>query len=253
MTCSGEHGRALSAIVVDDERLARSDLISMLKEHEGIVVVGQAADTRAAGDLIAKLNPDVVFLDIQMPGESGFDLLDRMDIKSSIIFVTAYDEHAVRAFEVNALDYLLKPVSKERLASSVKRLLEPERGERGERGETAEKDRLRYDDSLFLRIDDGMKFLKVSTISAVRAAGDYTEVMTSGRQGGLTSKSMKEWEARLPPDRFCRIHRSTIINLECVERVEDRGNYTFDVFLRGMKEPFAMSRRYSAALKHRLE
>jgi DNA-binding LytR/AlgR family response regulator len=107
--------------------------------------------------------------------------------------------------------------------------------------------------SLFLRMDDGMKFLKVNTIRAVSAAGDYTEVITSGPEGGLTSKSMKEWEARLPADRFCRIHRSTIINLDYVEKVEDRGNYTFDVFLKGMKQPMAMSRRYSAALKHRLK
>ena len=247
MTGKNKSDRALTAIVVDDERLARRDLIKMLEEHDGIVVAGQAADARAAGDLIARLNPDVVFLDIQMPGESGLELLDRADIKSSIIFVTAYDEYAIRAFEVNALDYLLKPVSKERLARSIERLLD------SGRGETGGKEKLRYDDSLFLRIDDGMKFLKVSTILAVRAAGDYTEVLTSGRVGGLTSKSMKEWEARLPADRFCRIHRSTIVNLEFVERVEDRGNYTFDVFLRGMKEPLAMSRRYSAGLKRRLK
>jgi len=212
-----------------------------------MVVVGQAADARSAAGLIARLNPDVVFLDIQMPGESGFDLLSRAEIKSRIIFVTAYDEYAIRAFEVNALDYLLKPVSRERLARSIERLLKA--GSREAGGE----EKLRYDDSLFLRIDDGMKFLKVNTICAVRAAGDYTEVIASAPEGGLTSRSMKEWEARLPADRFCRIHRSAIINLDCVEKVEDRGNYTFDVFLKGMKQPMAMSRRYSAVLKHRLK
>ena len=247
MTSSGRQERVLSAIVVDDERLARNDLINMLAEHEEIVVVGQAADARSAQSLIARLNPDVVFLDIQMPGESGFDLLRRAKIRSRIIFVTAYDKYAIRAFEVNALDYLLKPVSRERLARSIDRLLEV-----GNR-EADWEDNLRYDDSLFLRIDDGMKFLKINTIYAVRAAGDYTEVITSGPEGGLTSKSMKEWEARLPADRFCRIHRSTIVNLDRVEKVEDRGNYTFDVFLKGIRQPLAMSRRYSAAVKRRLK
>ena len=247
MTGSGRQKRPLSALVVDDERLARKDLINMLGEHEEVVVVGQAADARSAEGLIARLNPDVVFLDIQMPGESGFDLLRRAEIRSHIVFVTAYDEYAIRAFEVNALDYLLKPVSRERLARSIGRLLEA-----GSR-ETGGEENLRYDDSLFLRIDDGMRFLKVNTICAVRAAGDYTEVITSGPEGGLTSRPMKEWEARLPADRFCRIHRSTIINLDCVEKVEDRGNYTFDIFLRGIRQPMAMSRRYSAALKDRLK
>lgn len=239
--------RRLTAVVVDDERLARSDLIGMLKGTDKIAVVGQAADAASAARIITRVNPDVVFLDIQMPGESGFDLLDKCDIRARVVFVTAYDEYAIRAFDVNALDYLLKPVSKERLARTVERLLAAESAPGP--GEM----RLLYDDSLFLRVDDGMRFLKVSSICAISAAGDYTEVLTGKKGSGLTSMSMKEWETRLPAGRFCRIHRSTIVNLDCIEKVEDRSNYTYEVFLRGFEKPFSMSRRYSAALKHRLK
>jgi two-component system LytT family response regulator len=189
----------------------------------------------------------VVFLDIQMPGESGFDLLDRVHIGGRVVFVTAYDEYALRAFEVNALDYLLKPVSRERLADTVERLLGAKAAPAAGQG------RLHYEDSIFLRVDDSMRFLKVSSICAICAAGDYTEVLTGGEGGGLASLSMKEWEARLPAGRFCRIHRSTIVNLDCVERVEDRPNYTYRVFLKGLDRCLSMSRRYSAALKHRLK
>ncbi len=238
--------RQLTAVVVDDERLARRDLINMLRAHENIAVVGQAGDARSAAKLISRLNPDVVFLDIQMPGESGFDLLERTDIKAKIVFVTAYDEYALRAFEVNALDYLMKPVSRERLATTVERLLTTYAAV-GAAGS-----RLRYDDSLFLRVDDGMRFLKISSVAAISAAGDYTEVLTRGKGGGLTSLSMRDWETRLPAGRFCRIHRSTIVNLDCVERVEERPNHTYEVHLTGLDKPFSMSRRYAAAFKHRL-
>lgn len=238
--------RQLTAVVVDDERLARKDLTSMLKAHDNIAVIGQAGDARSAAKLISRLNPDVVFLDIQMPGASGFDLLERADIKAEIVFVTAYDEYALRAFEVNALDYLMKPVSRERLAKTVERLLTTDAAV-GAAGS-----RMRYDDSLFLRVDDGMRFLKISSIAAISAAGDYTEVVTRGKEGGLTSLSMREWEARLPAGEFCRIHRSTIVNLDCVERVEERPNHTYEVYLAGLDKPFSMSRRYAAAFKHRL-
>jgi two-component system LytT family response regulator len=238
--------RQLTAVVVDDERLARKDLTSMLEAHEDIAVVGQAGDARSAARLISRLDPDVVFLDIQMPGESGFDLLDRAEIRAKIVFVTAYDEYALRAFEVNALDYLMKPVSRERLAKTVERLLTAD-GAVGAAGS-----RLRYDDSLFLRVDGGMKFLKIGSIAAISAAGDYTEVVSRGKGGGLTSMSMREWEARLPAARFCRIHRSTIVNLDCVEKVEHRPNHTYEVHLTGLAKPFSMSRRYAAAFKHRL-
>jgi two-component system, LytTR family, response regulator len=238
--------RALNALVVDDERLARKDLISLLGAHEHITVVGEADDAPSAVKAIKKLNPDVIFLDIQMPGDSGFDLLDRTEVEAHIIFVTAYDEYAIRAFEVNALDYLLKPVSPERLAKALEKL------DLKERENVARTRRLDYSDRLFLMLGRSFRFLKVSSLVTVTAAGDYSEVLTVDGTRGLTLKSMKEWETRLPPQHFVRIHRSTIINMECIERVEEWFNYSFRIYLKGIAEPCVISRRYATRLKDRL-
>jgi len=113
--------KPIRALVVDDERLARKDLIALLGAHDQVTVIGEADDVPSAVEAIRALNPDLIFLDIQMPGDSGFDLLEKMDVEAQVIFVTAYDEFAIRAFEVNALDYLLKPVNPERLAKALEK------------------------------------------------------------------------------------------------------------------------------------
>ena len=235
-----------NVLVVDDERLARKDLIALLGAYDNIRVVGEADDVPSAAKAIEKLSPDVIFLDIQMPGESGFDLLDKADVEAQVIFVTAYDEYAIRAFEVNALDYLLKPVNTDRLTKALEKL------ELREQEIPAKVRKLDYDDRLFLMLGKHFKFLRVNTILNISAAGDYSEVLTSDGHGGLTLKSMKEWEARLPPQHFIRIHRSTIINMEFVDRVEEWFNFSFKVYLKGIEEPFLISRRYAVRLKDKL-
>jgi len=238
--------KSYNVLVIDDERLARKDLISLLHAHDRITVVGEADDVPSAVRAIERLNPDVIFLDIQMPGDSGFDLLEKTEVEAQIIFVTAYDEYAIRAFEVNALDYLLKPVNPDRLAKALEKLelQEPELPVRVRR--------LDYDDRLFLMLGRHFKFLKVNTILNITAAGDYSEVLTSDGNKGLTLKSMKEWETRLPAQHFIRVHRSTIINMEFIDRVEEWFNYSFKVYLKGVGEPIVISRRYATKLKERL-
>lgn len=236
----------LRAVIVDDERLARRELRSLLEEHKGVSVVGEAGGADEAAAVIREVSPDVVFLDIQMPGATGFDLLDRFDVEADIIFVTAYDEYAVRAFEVNALDYLLKPVAPERLARALERLA----GE-GRREPEAPLRRLEYDDRLFLDLGGHSRFLKVGTIVSISGAGDYSEVLTEDGKKSLVQKPLKEWEARLPEKYFLRIHRSAIVNLEHVERVENWFNRSYRIHLRQLEEPLTVSRRYAASLKAR--
>jgi len=240
---SEKMNKQFSALIVDDERLARKDLISLLAEHKNIKIIGEADDVPSAITAIEQLRPDIIFLDIQMPGESGFDLLDRVEVNAKIIFVTAFDEYAIRAFEINALDYLLKPVNPDRLERTISRL------EQNEEPEIHEMRKLNYDDRLFLLINDGMNFLRIKSILSIQAAGDYTEIVTKDATKGLTLKSMKEWEHRLPEQYFCRIHRSTIINLEYIDRLEEWFNYSYKVYLKGIEKPFVMSRRYVAKLK----
>jgi len=238
--------KPFKVLVVDDERLARKDIISLLSVHDNMTVVGEADDVPSAIKAIEKLNPDVIFLDIQMPGDSGFDLLEKADIDAHVIFVTAYDEYAIRAFEVNALDYLLKPVNPDRLAKTLEKL------DLQEQETPARIRRLNYDDRLFLMLGRHYKFLKVKTILNIIAAGDYSEVLTSDGNKSLTLKSMKEWETRLPDQHFIRIHRSTIINMEYIDRVEEWFNFSFKVYLKGIEVPFLISRRYATKLKDKL-
>src|SRR5262249_10506567 len=154
-------GRAMTdvvrAVIVDDERLARRELRGLLREHPRIAVCGEADCVEAAAALIEAERPQVVFLDVQMPGQSGFDLLDRVPRPPSIGLVTAYDDYAIRAFEVNALDYLLKPVHPDRLRRAVERLLAGRRGDPNRRAP-----RLRRDDRLFLDLGERSLFLEVS-------------------------------------------------------------------------------------------
>lgn len=234
------------ALIVDDERLARNDLVSMLKVHPNITVVGEASDVHSAMKAIEQLNPDVIFLDIQMPGQTGFDLLNTADTAAKIIFVTAFDEYALRAFEVNALDYLLKPVNPKRLKDAIDKL----DGE--ENNEYLTLRALNYEDRMFLQVNSNMKFIKINDLVCINASGDYSEIFTSEGRGGLTTKSMREWEARLPDKHFCRVHRSSIINLEYVVKVEKWFNNSYRLYLKGLEAPVIMSRRYASKLKEKM-
>jgi two-component system, LytTR family, response regulator len=238
--------KKLRAIIVDDERLARNDLRSMLSEYTNIDIAGEADNVVKAVELIGREDPDLLFLDIQMPGESGFDLLDKIEFRGNVIFVTAFDEYAIRAFEVEAIDYLLKPVNPERLRSAIDRL------SREVSAKPGQKLTLEYDDAMLLGINSHLKFLRVSSIVYIQSARDYTEVMMNDHKKGLVNKSMAEWEQRLPAKYFCRIHRSTIVNIECISKIEEWFGNSYQVHLKGFDTPLAMSRRCAALLKEKL-
>lgn len=231
------------AILVDDERLARRELRSMLSEHPSVEVTGEAENVEQAVKLIRAHLPQVVFLDIQMPGESGFALLEKVTADFKVIFVTAFDAYAIRAFEVNALDYLLKPINPDRLARAIERLAA------GEVPQPQAARKLEYEDRLFIEIDEHSRFVKINSIVCISAAGDYSEVITSDGEKSLVLKSLKEWEDRLPEKYFTRIHRSTIINMEYIERIVGWFNRSYQVHLKHIEEPLTMSRRYAVKLK----
>jgi two-component system, LytTR family, response regulator len=238
----------LEALIVDDERLARKELRSLLAAHPEVSVVGEADSVAAALAFIEGERPDLLFLDIQLAGETGFDLLERVraaDFRT--IFVTAFDAYAIRAFEVNALDYLLKPVNPGRLKKALDKLLPGAAG-----AAPAPPARpLAIDDRLYLELGGRSVFLKVGRVTHVTAAGDYSEVFTADGERLLVEKPLREWEARLPEKFFSRIHRNCIVNLEYVERMEGWFNRSHQLFLRGRGEPLTVSRRYAARLKEK--
>ncbi len=233
------------AIIVDDEKLARLDLRNVLSTFEEIEIIGEANNVSSGEQLINKLHPNLVFLDIQLRGESGFDLLNKIDYELDFVFVTAYDKYAIRAFEVNAHDYLLKPVSPERMQNTIKKL------SHDTEKETANFRRLNYDDVIFLMLNNRYRFLRIDTIVAITSDADYSYVYTTDKKHSITRKTMKEWEQRLPENHFCRIHRETIVNLDCVTKLENSFSNSYQVYLDGFEKPLLMSRRYAARIKEK--
>ena len=238
--------QALKTIIVDDEWLVRSELKIMLSSYSELSVVGEAANVAQAVNLIGTTHPEVIFLDIQMPGASGFDLLDQVELSARIIFITAYDKYAIRAFEVNALDYLLKPISKERLAKAIKRLgtNEPAPAEHGKKVD--------YNDVIYVIVNGSLKFIKLPLLKCIVAEGNYSYIVYADKPRALVSKTLQDWEELLPDKYFVRIHRSTIINFAHVESVRKRKNYSQEVLIRGIESPFIMSRRYAVKLRNLL-
>ena len=235
----------LRIVLVDDERPARDDLRRLMASHAELEVVGEAGDASTAEEVVRRLDPDVLFLDIEMPGATGFELLDRLTDPPRVVFVTAYDQHAVRAFEVNALDYLLKPVQPERLDLTIQRLLG-----QGEAPEPSS-GRLNYEDRIFVNGNGSYRFVELKAIRCIRAEDNYTRLMTGDGGDFLVLKSMKDWEQRLPEEQFLRIHRSAIVNLNHVERIEQWFSNTCRVHVRGLREPLPMSQRFNARFRRR--
>lgn len=241
----------LRALLVDDERLARVELREMLSSSPHVKVVGEADSVTSALARIEELQPELLFLDVQMPGEGGFELLARLPERPfQVIFVTAHDTHALRAFEVNALDYLLKPVHPDRLARAVEKLVAREQGRPAPtQGPTRPK--LTEADVLFLENGAKSRFVRVEHLVCLRGAGDYVELVTADGQCTLSPRPLKEWELRLPERTFARIHRSALVNLTFVERVDRGLSGGGDVYLRGLEAPLPLSRSHASALRER--
>ncbi len=214
----------MRALLVDDERLARKELRRLLEAHPAIRIVGEAKDAPSAREAMAEHEPDLLFLDVQMPGETGFDLLETLDSVPRVIFTTAYDEYALRAFEVSALDYLVKPIDPKRLARSVQRilregprrppgLLDPKEGAADPDG--AARGVLRESDRVFLRDGDQCWFVELRRVRLFESMDNYAQVHLEG-ESPLILRSLNELEEKLDPRVFFRANRSQIINLKAV-------------------------------------
>jgi two-component system LytT family response regulator len=199
----------MKALIVDDEPLARRELKRLLADFPAVEVAGEAGNIDEARVAIESLAPDVVFLDIQMPGGTGFDLLDQLDRVPRIVFTTAYDHYAVKAFDVNALDYLLKPIEPERLATALRKLSS---------GAT-EPARDAPLDQLFIRDGHRCWFVPLREVSLFSAEGNYVRLLW-GRERPLLGRSLAALEAKLDPQRYFRANRSQIVNFDFIQQVE---------------------------------
>jgi len=234
----------LKVILIDDERLARSELKRLLQEFPDVEIIGEAANAEEAIEKIESLNPDLLFLDIQMPGKTGFDLLTELDKAPHVIFVTAYDEYALKAFDVNALDYLMKPVEPKRLADALLKVKQKDEEEllsynnRGLLGEH---------DQVFVKDGERCWFVKLSDVRLFESVGNYAKVFF-GNNKPLILKSLNALEERLDEKVFFRANRKHIINLRMIEKIEPYFNGGLLLDLIG-GEKIEVSRRQAVKFK----
>ena len=236
----------MRALLVDDEPLARRELRRLLAKFSWIEIIGEAANIDAAQAQIVALAPDLVFLDIQMPGGDGFDLLARLERAPRVIFTTAYDHHAVRAFEVNALDYLLKPIEPERLALALTKLHAAQTTPATTTDVTAEA----QPEQLFVRDGDRCWFVPLREVRLISSEGNYARLHWNDAQP-LLLRSLASLEPRLDERRFFRANRQQLINLDFVAAVELGLGGRLHVQLRGGPE-VEISRRQARVFKSRM-
>ena len=237
----------MRAIIIDDERLARAELKKLLQEFPEVEVIDEAANAEEGISKIENLNPDLIFLDIQMPGKTGFDMLSELERAPHVIFTTAYDEYALKAFEVNALDYLLKPVEPKRLADAIQKLHFPENREVHPSYEGTNRNLLTENDQVFVKDGERCWFVKLCDIRLFESVGNYAKVFF-GNNKPLILKSLNALEERLDEKMFFRANRKHIINLRMIEKIEPYFNGGLLLELKG-GEKIEVSRRQTVKFK----
>lgn len=258
----------MRTLIVDDERLARNEMRRLLAAHPGLVIVGEAANPHEARAAIETLAPDLVFLDVQMPGGSGFDILASLDTAPAVIFTTAFDGYALRAFDVSALDYLLKPIEPARLAHALRKLgtrvetpaavTEQEQAQTQNKAQDKAEDKAEdraqpvhergaADGKVFIKDGERCWFVALEQIMLFESEGNYTRVYFDGNRP-LLLRSLNQLEARLDPERFLRTSRRQIVNLDFVQGIAPGPGAGMVLTLTGDLK-VAMSRRRAAQFR----
>ncbi len=265
----------IKTLIVDDELLARRGMALRLADYDDIDVVAECENGREALEKITELTPDLVFLDIQMPGINGFEVVERMqgDDMPLVVFVTAFDKYAVEAFEVHAVDYVLKPIEDSRLEVAIERV----RTQLHQSDATNQKQRLidlitnitgkrpsqidqmlenggdlksTYPEKLAIKDAGKTTLIPVADITWVEAAGDYMCIHSNNpKQVNVLRSTMKELEAKLNPSLFQRVHRSTIVNIDCIQKICSHINGEYFLILDD-EAKIKMSRSYRSKIKH---
>jgi len=234
------------AIIIDDERLARNELKKLLLEFPEIEVIEEATNAKEGIEKIETLNPDLIFLDIQMPGMTGFDMLQELDRIPHVIFTTAYDEYALKAFEVNALDYLMKPIEPKRLADALQKLIQADEKELAAQ-QAFNRGLLTESDQVFVKDGERCWFVKLSEVRLFESVGNYAKVYFASNKPFIL-KSLNALEERLDEKIFFRANRKQIVNLRMIEKIEPYFNGGLLLDLQG-GEKVEVSRRQAVKFK----
>lgn len=244
-----------TCLIVDDEKLARELLREFLETFPQIEIIGECNKGTDAVEQINKLKPDMIFLDVQMPGMNGFDVLDEIEHEPYVIFTTAYDQYAIKAFERNAVDYLLKPLDQERFKLAVDRALKRKKMEEGNLEDLLGSlrtvpPRTSYDSHIFVQKSEKLFNLPVEEIIYLEASGDYTVISTKNDQF-VSSSGIGKLEEIMNPDTFIRVHRSTIVNVNFLKEIERHFNGGMVVKMQNGKS-FPVSRTYAKLIRKKV-
>lgn len=240
--------KTFKTLLIDDERLAREELKSLLKEYHEIEIIDEAKNGEEGIQKIKELKPDLIFLDINMPGINGFDMIKQLEEIPRVIFVTAYDEYALKAFEVNALDYILKPVDPERLREAIQKLTTEDDFVSSQQAVISRKERvLSVKDRVFIKDGEKCWFVELSKVRMLESDGNYVKVYFDNFRP-LILRSLNSFEDRLDPEQFFRANRKYIVNLQWVSSIENWFNGGLQVELRE-GEKVEISRRQAIRFK----
>ena len=243
----------IKAIIVDDEELGRSIIQEFLVDHPQIEVVAECRDAHEALDAIEKHHPDLIFLDIQMPEINGFELLEMLDEHPRIIFSTAYDQYALKAFEVNAIDYLLKPYDAERFNLALERAIHNIQSDQSQDDSIKKllqtiQSPNQYLERLLIKQAGRIVILNCKEISSIKAMDDYAEISTT-KESYLIQQSLSHLEQRLNPDQFMRVHRSYIVNIDAIRDIVALSSSRYKLFLKDGAEIFVSRSGYKKLLR----
>lgn len=241
----------MNAIIIDDERLARSELRNLLQEFPEIEILDEAANAEEGIEKIKQHQPEIIFLDIQMPGKNGFEMLQELDKTPTVIFTTAYDEYALKAFEVNAFDYLLKPIEPKRLAETIHQLKHEKLKNENDPAIRPNQSILTEDDQVFVKDGEKCWFIKLSEIRLFESVGNYAKIYF-GNNKPLILKSLNSLEERLDDKVFFRANRKHIINLKYIETIDTYFNGGLLAELKIGGEKIEVSRRQTIKFKEKL-
>jgi len=234
--------KKIKVIIIDDERLAREEVKRALKNYEDFVLIGEAENADDAKVLIEKEMPDLIFLDIQMPEKSGFDLLELLDYVPAVLFITAYDQYAIQAFEVNALDYLMKPIREERFAKAIQKIRDTIQL-KSSLNDTEAKDR-----KIFIKDGEKRFFIQLDEIYLIESLDNYTRLFFQDKKA-LQRRSLRQWEEILDENIFFRINRTEIINIKYIQAINTTDSGRLEVKLK-TGELLEVSNRQSVRFKN---
>ena len=235
--------KKIKFIIVDDERLAREEVKRALKNYEDFVLIGEAENADDAKILIESKMPDLIFLDIQMPEKSGFDLLESLENVPNVLFITAYDQYAIQAFEVNALDYLMKPIREERFAKAIQKIRDTIRL-KSSLNDAEAKDR-----KIFIKDGEKRFFIQLDEIYLIESLENYTRLFFQDKKA-FQRRSLRQWEEILDENIFFRINRTEIINIKYIEAINTTDSGRLEIKLK-TGELLEVSNRQSVKFKNR--